>query len=308
MLITKAVLAALQTSVSFIFRSAYRDTPTPVDTLATVVSSSHSIETYGWMQRLLAMREWIGPRVKQGLQTQAYTLKNRTFEATLAVDKEEIEDDSLGLFEPRAQELGRIAARIWFQLLVDALIAGTTTGLGFDGLSFFNASHTLNPAAVQSNALGLGALDNTLTPAGDTANAVKINTAVAAMRNYLGEDGRRLGVSPNYIVIPPSRRLAVNRVLSTALIEGGSTNVMSGYLKILEIPELDDFASGQNWYIADLTAPIKPLILQKRKEIELVSKTSLTDDNVFWQREFIWGVDCRGVAGYGPWWLMAKGN
>lgn len=308
MLITKAVLAALQTSVSFIFRSAYRDTPTPVDTLATVVGSTHSIETYGWMQRLLAMREWIGPRVKQGLQTQAYTLKNRSFEATLAVDKEEIEDDSLGLFEPRAQELGRIAARIWFQLLVDALIAGTTTGLGFDSLSFFNASHTLNPAAVQSNALGLGALDNTLTPAGDTANAVKINTAVAAMRNYLGEDGRRLGVSPNYIVIPPSRRLAVNRVLSTALIEGGSTNVMSGYLKILEIPELDDFSSGQNWYIADLTAPIKPLILQKRKEIELVSKTSLTDDNVFWQREFIWGVDCRGVAGYGPWWLMAKGN
>lgn len=308
MLITKAVLAALQTSVSFIFRSAYRDTPTPVDTLATVVPSTHSIETYGWMQRLLAMREWIGPRVKQGLQTQAYTLKNKTFEATLAVDKEEIEDDSLGLFNPRAAELGRIAARIWFQLLIDALIAGTTTGLGFDGLSFFNASHTLNPAAVQSNALGLGALNNTLTAAGDDANMVLLNTAVSAMRNYMGEDGRRLGVQPTHIIIPPSRALAVRRVLNTALISGGSTNVFNGYLDIIEIPELEDFAAGANWYIADLSAPIKPLILQKRKEVELVSKTSLTDDNVFWQREFVWGIDCRGVAGYGPWWLMAKGN
>jgi phage major head subunit gpT-like protein len=307
MLITKAVLAALQTSVSQVFRSAYRDTATPVDTLATVVASTHSIETYGWMQRLLAMREWIGPRVKQGLATQAYTLKNKSFEATLACDREEIEDDSLGLFEPRAAELGRVAARIWFQLLVDSLIAGTTA-LGFDGLAFFSASHTLNPAAVQSNLLTPTPLNVTLTDVGDTANMVTINAAVAAMRNFVGEDGRRLGVNPTHIVVAPSRALAVRRVLNTTLISGGSTNVFNGYLQILEIPELDDFASGANWYIADLSAPIKPLILQKRKEVELVAKTSLTDDNVFLNREFIWGVDCRGVAGYGPWWLMAKGN
>jgi phage major head subunit gpT-like protein len=70
-------------------------------------------------------------------------------------------------------------------------------------------------------------------------------------------------------------------------------------------------ASGTNgatsvWYLADLSAPIKPLILQKRKEVEFVSKTALTDDNVFFSREFIWGVDGRGAAGYGPWWLMAR--
>ncbi len=304
MMITKAVLAALQTSVSFIFAGAYRDTPTPIDQLATVVSSSHSIETYGWMQRLLAMREWIGPRVKQGLQTQAYTLKNRTFEATLACDREEIEDDSLGLFEPRARELGRIAARIWFQLLIDALAAGTSA-LGFDGVAFFSASHPLNPAGVQSNLNLSTAIDNTLTAAGDDANAAKFNTVVSAMRNYSGEDGRLLGVTPTHVIVPPSRELAVRRVLNTALISGGSTNVMNGYLQIMVIPELE--STPTIWYVADLSAPIKPLILQKRKEVELVSKVSLDSDNVFWEREFIWGIDCRGVAGYGPWWLMAKG-
>lgn len=303
-MITKAVLAALQTSVSFIFASAYRDTPTPVDQLATVVSSTHSIETYGWMQRLLAMREWIGPRVKQGLQTQAYTLKNKSFEATLAVDKEEIEDDSLGLFEPRARELGRIAARIWFQLLVDALAAGTSA-LGFDGVAFFSASHPLNPAGVQSNLNLSTALDNGLTDAHREANSARINTVVSAMRNYTGEDGRLLGVNPTHIIIPPSRELAVRQVLNAALTGNGGTNVLAGYLQIMVIPELE--STPTVWYVADLSAPIKPLILQKRKEVELVSKVSLTDDNVFWQREFIWGVDCRGVAGYGPWWLMAKG-
>lgn len=303
-MITKAVLQALQTSVSFIFASAYRDTPTPVDQLATTVSSTHSIETYGWMQRLLAMREWIGPRIKQGLQTQAYTLKNKSFEATLACDKEEIEDDSLGLFEPRARELGRVAARIWFQLLIDALAAGTSA-LGFDGVAFFSASHPLNPAGVQSNLNLSTALANTLTAADDEANAVRINTVVSAMRNYTGEDGRLLGVNPTHIIVPPSRELAVRRVLNTALIGGGNTNVMQGYLQTMVIPELE--ATPTIWYVADLSAPIKPLILQKRKEVELVSKVDLNSDNVFWQREFIWGVDCRGVAGYGPWWLMAKG-
>lgn len=306
MLITKAVLAGLQTSVSFIFSGAYRDTPTPVDQLATVVSSTHSIETYGWMQRLLAMREWIGPRVKQGLQTQAYTLKNRTFEATLAVDKEEIEDDSLGLFEPRAKELGRIAARIWFQLLIDALAAGTTA-LGFDGVAFFSGSHPLNPAIAPQSNLNLStALDNSLTAANAEANSVRINTVVSAMRNYTGEDGRLLGVNPTHIIVPPSRELAVRQVLNAALTGNGGTNVLAGYLQIMVIPELESISTTR-WYVADLSAPIKPLILQKRKEIELVSKTSLTDDNVFWQREFVWGVDCRGVAGYGPWWLMAQG-
>lgn len=303
-MITKAVLQALQTSVSFIFASAYRDTPTPVDQLATIVSSTHSIETYGWMQRLLAMREWIGPRVKQGLQTQAYTLKNKSFEATLACDKEEIEDDSLGLFEPRARELGRIAARIWFQLLIDALAAGTSA-LGFDGVAFFSASHPLNPAGVQSN-IGSTAIPATMSAAQDDTNAATINTAVSVMRNYTGEDGRLLGVNPTHIIIPPSRELAVRRVLNTALTGGGNTNVMQGYLQIMVIPELE--STPTVWYLADLSAPIKPLILQKRKEVELVSKVDLTSDNVFWQREFIWGVDCRGVAGYGPWWLMYKGN
>jgi phage major head subunit gpT-like protein len=304
-MITKAVLAALQTSVSFIFASAYRDTPTPVDQLATVVSSTHSIETYGWMQRLLAMREWIGPRVKQGLQTQAYTLKNKTFEATLAVDKEEIEDDSLGLFEPRARELGRIAARIWFQLLVDALAAGTSA-LGFDGVAFFSASHPLNPAGVQSNLDIGGTLQKVMSAANDDTNAGVINTAVSAMRNYKGEDGRLLGVNPTHILVAPSYELPVRRVLNSALTSNGGTNVMQGYLQIMVIPELE--GATPPWYVADLSAPIKPLILQKRKEVELVAKVSLTDDNVFWQREFIWGVDCRGVAGYGPWWLMARGG
>ena len=56
MQITPAVIQALQTSFSTIFKSAYRDTPTFWARLATRVSSSTKTNTYGGMKRLLEMR------------------------------------------------------------------------------------------------------------------------------------------------------------------------------------------------------------------------------------------------------------
>jgi phage major head subunit gpT-like protein len=300
-LITKAVLQALQTGFSTIFRGAYRDTPTPVEQLATIVPSSHKIETYGWMQRMLEMREWIGPRVIQGLKTHAYQLENKSYEATLAVDREEIEDDSLGLFDARAAEMGRVAARIWFKLLIDALVNGNAaTSLGFDGVPFFSTSHPLNPAGVQSN---------NFVGAGFAFSEAALIAGVNAMKRYTGEDGRFMGVSPTHLIVPPELEIPARKILNAALVTNGGTNVLSGYLQIIVIPELAATGTGgadSVWFLADLSAPIKPLILQKRKDVEFVSKTALTDDNVFFARQFIWGVDCRGVAGYGPWWLAAR--
>jgi phage major head subunit gpT-like protein len=304
-LITLPVLQALQTSVSQIFRSAYRDTATPILQLATVVPSTHNTETYGWMQRLLEMREWIGPRVIQGMNTQAYTLQNKTFESTLGVDREEIEDDSLGLFEPRVQEFGRVAARIWERLLLDALINGNAaTSLGFDGVSFFSTAHTLNPAANQSNAI---------SGATTVLSSVNLDIQRTAMQLFTGEDGRFLGVKPTHLVVPPALEMTARQILNAQTVVTGGTNVFQGLLDIIVIPELPAGGvappiNNSTWYLVDLSAPIKPLLLQVRKPVQLVNKTAETDDNVFWQRQFIWGLDCRGVAGYGPWWLAMRLN
>lgn len=307
MMITLPVLQALQTSVSQIFRSAYRDTPTPIAQLATTVPSSHNTETYGWMQRLLEMREWIGPRVIQGLNTQAYTLQNKTFEATLGVDREEIEDESLGLFEPRVQEFGRVAARIWERLLIDAFNNGAAaTSLGFDGLPFFSSAHTLNPAVTQSNTLSAGVFAGCMASASTLQTA--IDAARVAMQLYTGEDGRFLGVRPTHVVCAPRHEMIFRQALNAQTIATGGTNIFKGLLDIIVVPELTDTGSSTTtpWYLVDLSAPIKPLLLQVRKPVQLVSKVSENDDNVFWQRQYIWGIDCRGVAGYGPWWLALK--
>lgn len=68
---------------------------------------------------------------------------------------------------------------------------------------------------------------------------------------------------------------------------------------------VSNFQGGSStpWFLLDTTRVIKPLIYQSRKKPQLVALTNLTDENVFWRNEFVWGVDMRCNAGYGLWQL-----
>lgn len=61
--------------------------------------------------------------------------------------------------------------------------------------------------------------------------------------------------------------------------------------------------SGAAWYLIDDSRPIKPIIFQDREKAKIVAKTSLTDENVFNQDEFVWGAKRRCAAGFGAWQL-----
>lgn len=61
------------------------------------------------------------------------------------------------------------------------------------------------------------------------------------------------------------------------------------------------------WYLLCTTRPIRPLIYQQRRKAKFVGKTAENDDNVFFNKEYIYGVDSRGNAGFG-FWQMAYGS
>nr|WP_294547669.1 Mu-like prophage major head subunit gpT family protein [uncultured Rhodopila sp.] len=60
---------------------------------------------------------------------------------------------------------------------------------------------------------------------------------------------------------------------------------------------------GTPWYLFDTTKIVKPFIWQTRKPFLVIPKFSMTDPQVFWNKEFEWGVDGRANAGYGLWQL-----
>ncbi len=301
MLITTATIQALQTTFSSQFRSAYADTGPWWNNVATMIPSSTQTNTYGWMKRILKMREWLGPRLLQNLSNHEYTLTNKTYEATVTVGREEIEDDMLGIYNPLLAELGRTAAKWPDQLLKDTLQAGTTNTT-FDGLSFFNTSHTLDPAGVQSNNF-----------TGTALNATNYDTVRSAMMGYTGEDGEPLAVMPGLLVVPPQLERTARTIIEADVIPGeapfgttggGMTNVLRGSAQVLVLPELANEAT--TWYLMDASRPIKPFIWQMRRGVQLVNKNTPTDDNVFFDNQFLWGIDGRGATGYSLWFLAAR--
>ena len=65
--------------------------------------------------------------------------------------------------------------------------------------------------------------------------------------------------------------------------------------------------SGTPWFLLDVSRALKPIILQKRKDFEFVAKDKVTEDNVFNNREFVYGADARGNVGFG-FWQFAYGS
>ncbi len=292
MLITLPAIQALQTGFRSHFDAGWRSTPTWSDRLATTVPSNTRTNTYGWMARLLAMRKWVGPRIIENLKTHAYQLENEPYEKTVGVDKDDIKDDMLGVYAPLFAELGRVGKKWPDQTVKRALQAGTTEE-GFDAVAFFSALHDLNPAGNQSNNFTGTALSTT------NFSAVR-----AAMMSYTGEDGESLSVYPNLLIVPPQLEDTANTIVTAERGASGATNVQRGQAEVLMIPELANEAT--TWYLADTTSPIKPLIWQLREAIQMASLTAATDQNVFMIKQFLYGLEGRGVAGYGPWFLMAR--
>lgn len=295
MIITNASLAALRTNFSNIFQSAFASAPVFADQLATTVASSTGVNTYGFLDRIPKMREWVGERQIQNLKEYGATIVNKPYELTIGVDRDDIEDDNLGVYAPLMAEMGRQAAKWPDQLLVAAMQAGTSTA-GFDGVNFFSNAHPLS-GSNQSNNFTTTAL-----------TAPNYASTRASMMALVGADGQPLGVMPDLLVVPPQLEGAARTILNAEMIAdvngGGTTNIWRNSARLLVVPELAN--EGTTWYLVDSSKGVKPFIFQNRKSPLLTMKDGESDDNVFHQRQFIYGAESRGAVGYALWFLAAR--
>ncbi|MGJ5203632.1 Mu-like prophage major head subunit gpT family protein [Bradyrhizobium sp. HKCCYLR20261] len=140
MLINRQNLDGLRVGFKTTFQQQLGQTATLYQRIATVVPSSASAETYGWLGKVPSVREWLGERVVQNLSESSYAIKNRTFELTVGVDREHIEDDILGMYTPIFQSFGESVAAWPDQLVWPMLLAGFSTNC-YDGQYFFDTDH-----------------------------------------------------------------------------------------------------------------------------------------------------------------------
>lgn len=125
------------------------DSVTPMyGQVATTVPSSTLIEDYGWLGQIPGMREWIGDRMIHNLSQHDYSIRNKSFELTVGVDRDRFEDDQYGIFSPMMESLG-YEARIHPDKLVFALLSAGFATACYDGQYFFDSDHpVLNASGV----------------------------------------------------------------------------------------------------------------------------------------------------------------
>lgn len=140
MLINRASLAAAFTGFKTVFNQGLGQAESQYQRVAMTVPSSTSQEVYAWLGKTTRFREWLGDRVIQNLGTHDFTIKNKSFENTIGVDRDHLEDDTLGIYNPLFTQLGMDAATHPDEL-VFALLAAGFTGVGYDGQFFFDTDH-----------------------------------------------------------------------------------------------------------------------------------------------------------------------
>lgn len=114
--------------------------------IATKVTSTTGKEEYGWLGKMPGVREWIGDRVINNIARSDYSIKNKDFELTVAVDRNDIEDDNLGIYSPLFQEMGRATTAFPSELVFALFKAGFASNC-YDGQYFFDADHPVLDAA-----------------------------------------------------------------------------------------------------------------------------------------------------------------
>lgn len=217
MLMNSSSLQTLNVGFNTAFKTGLGQAAPQWGSIATRVPSSTREEEYGWIGMLPNVREWLGPRHVHSLAAHGYAIKNKDYELTIAVRRNDIEDDNIGIYKPLFEEMGRAAGAHYDQIVYGLLKNGWETPC-YDGQNFFDFDHPV-----------------------------------------LNADGA---------------------TVSVANTDGGT---------------------GEPWFLVDDSRPLKPVILQVRREFELIRKADPRDDSVFYEKEFVYGVDGRCNVGFGFW-------
>jgi phage major head subunit gpT-like protein len=140
MQITPQIIQSLSQGFNAAFMQGFGSVAPTYGQIAMTIPSSSDAENYGWMKELPGMREWVGQRVINNLETTAAQIVNKKWEHTIGVKRDAIEDDRIGIYSTILQQQGEIAARHPDILVWSLLPAGFTTP-GFDGQYFFDTDH-----------------------------------------------------------------------------------------------------------------------------------------------------------------------
>lgn len=285
-IINQENLKAISRGFKSEFQKVYEKVEVLYPKVATEIKANTISTSYAWLSDFPKMKEWVGERTIKDLKAHSYTIAKKRFELTIAMDRDYIIYDNLNIMKPRINQMAFDGKTHYDELVFDLL---EKNGNCYDGKKFFASDHQMG--------------ESTFSNLGDLPLTQEnfLNTR-ASMMNIKGDNGKKLGIKPNLIIVPPALEATALKIFKASEIEGTS-NITKDMVDILVVADLTD---DKAWYLLDTTRPIKPLILQINKAIEFTAMDNPADESVFMKAEFRYGLDSEDNAGYGLWQLAFK--
>lgn len=292
-IVNAASLGQIFTNLKTIFNKAFDAAPAVWQKIGMLVPSNSKQVDYAWLENFPKMRRWVGDKVLKNIKAGKYVLVNEDFEATVSVKRNDIDDDTLGIYAPQAQGAG-FSAKQWPDELIMEKVNGAFTTECFDGQYFCDTDHPVADASVSNK--GTVAL----SCATQAAAIASYGAARTAMRKFKDAEGRPLNITPNVLLVPPALEHIALALINNDRLDDGKANPYKGTAEVVVDARL---TSDTAWFLLDTTKPIKPFIFQQRKAPVFVSQTDMNADGVFMRGEYNFGAESRGAAGYGFWQL-----
>ena len=149
MLVNASNLKAIFVNLKTIFNKAFEAAPSQWQETTMLVPSGSSQNDYAWLSRFPRMRKWLGDKVIKSLAAFKYTIVNDDWETTVEVDRNDIEDDQIGIYAPMAQEAGFSSKQLPDEIDAD-LKNGAFAGICYDGQYFYDTDHPVAGASVSN--------------------------------------------------------------------------------------------------------------------------------------------------------------
>ena len=293
MIVNRANIESVFINLKTTFNKAFDAAPAVWQETTMLVPSGSGQNDYAWLSRFPKMRKWLGDKVIKDLEAFKYTVVNDDWEATIEVDRNDIDDDNVGIYAPQAQEAGYSAKQLPDEL--DATLKNNAFATDcFDGQYFYDNDHDVAGASVSNvSAVALSAA----TTADATAS---YGAARLAIMSFKDDEGRPLALIPNVLEVGPALEATGRLILENAKLTDQSPNPYHGTARLLLNPRI---TSATQWMLHVTNRPLKPFVYQERKKPVFVQQTTEETDNVFMRKKFRFGAEARAAGGYGLWQL-----
>lgn len=194
------------------------------------------------------------------------TATMKRYGAGVQIHEDDWEDDQLGAFSERVQEMGREAIALPNALLVAAVVSGET-GLSWDGVSFFNATHP----AKQDRA----AFSNIVTQTGTTAANVRtdVESVIEAFLSMRSLNGRPASTRLNRLcfMAPVAMRAQILEATNpNSMIANTASLAGLGFDYIFD-PDMDA-SHASRFAVFNTSHAVRGLVIWERRAARLVAE------------------------------------